>query len=210
MLPPAEVPGDAAPRLSASEAVVGHTHTAFKAPVAIRRRLALASALAALATAIGLIALWPPADPLAEVDSIGMSSEVFDATVESVREGPCEGGSPGDADCRTATIRLRQGPHKGDSRTLDLPSGRGPAFGVGDTVVVSYEPTAPEGLDYGFADRNRKAVLWWLAALFAVTVVALGRLRGLAALGGLAASFVVLLKFILPAVWRGQTRWPSQ
>jgi uncharacterized membrane protein len=39
--------------------------------------------------------------------------------------------------------------------------------------------------------------------LFAACVVALGGLRGLAALAGLAVSFVILLTFILPAILEG-------
>jgi len=48
-------------------------------------------------------------------------------------------------------------------------------------------------------------VLLWLAVIFAVAVVALGRLRGVAALVGLAASIVVLLTFVLPAILDGRS-----
>jgi uncharacterized membrane protein len=46
--------------------------------------------------------------------------------------------------------------------------------------------------------------MWWLAAAFAVLVVAVARWRGLAALVGLAVSFWVLLKFMLPALLSGE------
>jgi uncharacterized membrane protein len=47
-------------------------------------------------------------------------------------------------------------------------------------------------------------VLLWLAGAFALAVVALGRLRGVTALAGLAVSIAVLLMFVLPAVLDGR------
>src|ERR687892_90530 len=49
-----------------------------------------------------------------------------------------------------------------------------------------------------------KRILFGLAIAFALTVVALGRLRGLTALAGLAVSIGVLLWFVLPAVLDGR------
>nr|WP_246220863.1 YibE/F family protein [Phytoactinopolyspora mesophila] len=46
--------------------------------------------------------------------------------------------------------------------------------------------------------------LLWLAILFAVAVVVLSRWRGLAALGGLVISVVVLITFLLPALLAGK------
>lgn len=89
---------------------------------------------------------------------------------------------------------------------LDFPeSASTPTFDLGDVVVLSYVPEAGEGFEYQFADRQRKPVLLWLAGLFAVAVVLLGRLRGLAALAGLAGSLVVLLQFALPAIIDGRS-----
>lgn len=184
---------------------MGHTHSNFEVSVRTRRVLAVAAGLAALLTVIGLVALWPSGDPSDEVDDLGFTPDLYDARLEALTEGPCEGTTPEeDVVCANATVRLLQGPDRGASIDLDLPpSGSGPSFEVGDVLVVSYDSSAPDGFQYGFADRNRKPVLWWLAGLFALTVVLLGRLRGFAALAGLAASFVVLLKFVLPAVVAG-------
>ena len=184
---------------------MGHTHTEFAVSVRTRRLLALAAGIAALLTTIGLLALWPSGGATDDVGDLGFTSDVYDARVQAIAEGPCEGTSPEeDVICATARVRLQQGPDQGKTIELDLPGGdRGPSFAVGDVLVLSYDGEAPEGFQYAFADRNRKPVLWWLAGLFAVVVVLLGRLRGLAALAGLAASFVVLLKFILPAIVGG-------
>lgn len=52
-------------------------------------------------------------------------------------------------------------------------------------------------------DVNRKVPLAVLAAIFALAVVAVGRMRGLMALVALAVSFLVLMFFILPAILQG-------
>lgn len=186
---------------------MGHTHTEFEVSTGTRRALAVAAAALALLTAVGLVVLWPSGDVKDDVDELGFTRDLFDARVVSAQEAPCEFAAPEEPDlvCATATARLLQGPDEGEAVDLTLPTG-GSGFDVdvGDVLVLSYDETAAEDFQYGFADRNRKPVLWWLAALFALVVVLLGRLRGLAALAGLAASFVVLLKFILPAIVGGE------
>jgi uncharacterized membrane protein len=56
---------------------------------------------------------------------------------------------------------------------------------------------------YFFADQQRRTALLWLAVLFAIAVVALGRLRGVAALAALALTTVILLRFTIPAILDG-------
>ena len=184
---------------------MGHSHAEFAVSVRTRRLLALAAGAAAVLTVIGLLVLWPSDGASDDVGDLGFTSDVYDARVQAIDEGPCEGTTPEEeVICANARVRLQQGPDRGKTIELDLPaSGRGPSFGVGDVLVLSYDPEAPEGFQYAFADRNRKPVLWWLAGLFALVVVLLGRLRGFAALAGLGASFVVLLQFILPAIVGG-------
>ena len=184
---------------------MGHAHAEFAVSVRTRRLLALAAGAAAVLTVIGLLVLWPSGGDTDDVGDLGFTSEVYDARVQAVAEGPCEGTTPEEGvTCVHSRVRLQQGPEQGKTIELDLPSsGRGPSFSVGDVLVLSYDPDAPEGFQYAFADRNRKPVLWWLAGLFALVVVLLGRLRGFAALAGLGASFVVLLQFVLPAIVGG-------
>ena len=66
-------------------------------------------------------------------------------------------------------------------------------------------PTPPAGFEYTYNDRQRRTVLVWLAIVFAVAVIALGRLRGLAALVSLGASIVVILQFIVPSMLDGNS-----
>ena len=185
---------------------MGHSHgTAAAVNVRARRALAAAAIAAAVATLLGLVALWPSGDPVDGVDDLGFTRALYDARVESAQQGACEGTSPEDqVVCSSTEVRMLQGPDDGTTVELELPVDGGvPSFAVGDVLVLSYDPEAPPGFEYAFADRNRKPVLWWLAGLFALVVVLLGRLRGVAALAGLGASFVVLLQFILPAIVSG-------
>ena len=55
-----------------------------------------------------------------------------------------------------------------------------------------------------YYDRNRGPLLLVVGLLFGIAVVALGRLRGVAALVGLAISVAVLIWFIVPAIIAGR------
>lgn len=187
---------------------MGHGHAEFPVALPMRRGLAVVAGALAVLTVLGLVVLWPGGDVRRGVNDLGFTRDLYDAEVEAIASGPCTGSPVDDgsdvATCRTARVRLEQGPDRGERVELDLATdGAGPDIDRGDVLVLSYEPDAPEELRYAFADKNRKPVLWWLAALFAVVVVLLGRLRGIAALAGLVASFLVLLKFVIPAILLG-------
>jgi uncharacterized membrane protein len=174
-----------------------------------------AAMVLAVATVTGLIVLRPGGGAgRPDLAEAGVTSAFYDARVLGARTGPCRhgGGAPDAAapaegtSCRVVEAQLLEGPDAGRTVRLDFrPSSTNPDLDDGDKVVLSYTPAAPAGDEYQFADRQRKPVLFWLAALFAVAVVLLGRVRGVAALVGLVASLVVLLAFTLPAVIDGRS-----
>lgn len=168
--------------------------------------------LLALATVAGLIALWPTGED--EFQDFGFARDFYDAKVIAVLPIDCPGidpavgpvpGSARSVECATYQFQLLAGPDEGEIITIeayDIASGYG--YGVNDKVVLARNPDAvDERFRYSIADRQRKPALFWLAVLFAVCVVALGRLRGLAALAGLAATLALLLAFTLPAIVEG-------
>jgi uncharacterized membrane protein len=117
---------------------------------------------------------------------------------------PCGRGSP--ETCLTASVRLTSGPDKGQITQLELSMGPGnPALERGDRIVVGRTADQSLGNLYYFSDYQRRAPLLILALGFAVIVIAVGRLRGLTALVGLAITFAVLVKFVLPAVLEGKS-----
>ena len=177
-----------------------------RVPPRIARLLVLAVAPLLLATLVGLVVLWPRGRLPAPQSGIGLRATLVTGTVASVTKMPCKGGPATIATCQSARIRLTSGPDKGTVTVLDLSFGPGnPTFKKGDSILLDLS-TDPTGRSfYSFADYQRRAPLVLLALLFAVVVIAIGRLRGLAALAGLVVTFAVLVKFVLPAVLLGKS-----
>jgi uncharacterized membrane protein len=181
---------------------MGGNHARTAAPETRRmRRLALLLVVPVAAlTLLGLVLLWPSEG----VDSAeGLAAAQQDATVTAIDAEPCEASLPDDVNgCGTAGILLE------DSDTdveVPLPNGAGaPRVSVGDDVVVT-ETEGPDGTSYTIVDHQRGTGMVVLIGVFALALVAFGRLRGLAALFGLAVTFGVLLLFVVPAVLAGSS-----
>jgi uncharacterized membrane protein len=157
------------------------------------------------ATLLGLWLLRPTGENRPDVSRF-FPREVFDALVVAADEAPCPGEPEQGVRCRRVTYRLEQGPDQGRMFTQEFVGGAAtPTLEAGDEVLVSFDPRAEDPFRYRFYDRRRGPALLWLALAFAVAVVALGRLRGLAALAGLAASLLVLVAYVLPAVLDGRS-----
>ncbi len=75
---------------------------------------------------------------------------------------------------------------------------------AGDDVLVS-ELVTSAGTVYTIKDHVRRIPLWALSLAFAVLVVAVGGRQGALSLVGLAVTFFVLVRFIVPAILDG---WP--
>lgn len=115
-----------------------------------------------------------------------------------------QGSGAGEAGtCKKATVRVDTGKDKGRTFTEIVQPDQSRQLDQGEKVVVSYEPSAPKNLQYSVTDVNRTLPMALLAGIFAVAVVVVGRMRGLAALIALAVSFVLLSFFILPAILQG-------
>jgi uncharacterized membrane protein len=166
--------------------------------------VSIVAAALAVATAVGLIVLWPSGRNQPNLRGLGFVSEVYDAEVVSASEVPCGGQTEAGVTCRRVAFELLEGPHPGRSVAQEFViSGSTPILEAGDRVMLAYDATAEPAFQYRFVDRDRGGALVWLAAAFAVAVILLGRLRGVAALAGLAASIAVLLVFVLPAILEG-------
>ena len=75
---------------------------------------------------------------------------------------------------------------------------------TGDATAPGDPSTLPNGDVYAWADFSRGLPLGILAALFAVVVIAVARIRGLAALVGLGLAGLVIGRFMLPALRLGE------
>ncbi|TXS30503.1 YibE/F family protein [Streptomyces sp. ms191] len=204
----------------------GHSHShGPAAPVSRHLRKVIAAVVIPFATAVvvGLVVLWPGGTPAHERTGVGFDRQTEQGRVVSVEKVDCkdvnaaqvpptgdtstpEGREAVDSqrgECGKATIEVTTGVNAG-RRFVEIVQPDAPRqLDEGQGVVVAYAPDAPRDLQYSVIDVNRKVPLTVLAAIFAIAVVLVGRMRGVMALIALAASFVVLTFFILPAILEG-------
>jgi uncharacterized membrane protein len=164
----------------------------------------LLGVLAVVITAMAL--LWP--GPHTDI-APAADQQVISGSIGAIRVVPCPDGSSGNsgsgvarpAGCGTAEVALEDG----RTVTANLPSGAAaPDVSIGDKVTLTRTRDAPAGLRYQIVDQQRGLQLWVICAAFAAAIVAFGRWRGLAALAGLALTFAVLLRFVVPAILDGK------
>jgi uncharacterized membrane protein len=158
-----------------------------------------------LATVIGLIVLWPGGEPtraqqVAET-YLPPGTTYPDARVVSVDPFDCSTDPAAPATCAVVVVEVLDGEGAGDYQSLEVQADV-VASGVeeGDVLVLTRDPAADGGVVYQFFDYERDTPLVTLAIAFAVVVVLVARLRGLASLVGLTFAFFILLQFVLPGL----------
>ncbi|MGA7397176.1 MAG: YibE/F family protein [Solirubrobacterales bacterium] len=166
-----------------------------------------AVAFIAVATAIGLVLLWPGSEPEFSL-GVGPVGDTQSGEIQAVTSQECP--PPRKGTCIDADVEITSGPQSGEVVPIQVSSG-GPTatYDPGDKVRVAkidYAPignelsTAPVEPVYSLIDFERRAPMLWLALAFGFLVIVFGRLRGALSLVGLAASLAVVLLFIVPAI----------
>jgi uncharacterized membrane protein len=180
------------------------------------RRLGLVGLMKAIVavgivgTIAGALVLWPygrhdHARGLGPVKTNG-------AVVQKVTTGDC--GTPGPAHCLHVKAKLLDGAAAGTVTGFTILGQVGSlVLQRGDHIRV-YATKLPPGARsvsgrkpdaYGFADFDRRAPMLWLAIGFVVLLLLTGRMRGLRALVGLAASLLLVVEFLIPAILHGHS-----
>lgn len=77
-------------------------------------------------------------------------------------------------------------------------------YEVGDQVFVDAYTDEYGQETFYVVEFVRSSSLFWLAAIFIVLVLLVGRFKGLKALISLSLSFIIIIKFILPQILKGQ------
>jgi uncharacterized membrane protein len=185
---------------------VDHVETA-RTPRAI---LLTGLALAAVATVVGLVVLWPSGDrPSAEFSAPGVTFP--EATVVKVYEAcpvlvadpsvpPAEREDFPDI-CNKLEAELASGERVvADATPPVVTSGLEP----GDEIKLSVIPSSSGGKPhYSWYSTERDFPLGLMSVLFVVVVAVVARLRGVLALVGLGFAGLVVWKFMLPALLGG-------
>jgi uncharacterized membrane protein len=79
------------------------------------------------------------------------------------------------------------------------------SFETGQKILVE-RAVGPDGEEiYFFSDFVRKSTLYWLFALFVLVALAITGATGIKAIFGLAFSFLIIFKFILPNILSGSS-----
>ena len=170
------------------------------AVVARRVRMVVAGLLVPmiLAAVVATVVLWPRHD----VSSATLVTNQARGVVMALK--PCPGH---DADnCDKASVRITEASTGGTGKivTVDVPKGkRGARVSKGDRILLSIDTKSGSSPVYNLIDHDRSLPLLLLGAVFAVAVVVLSRWRGVAALGALVVTGVVLTQFVLPAILAG-------
>lgn len=158
----------------------------------------------ALIGVVGMVLLWPGETP----DTASQAAEEISGTVVglSLHECPEIPGMENNPDAPTRCGQVSVELETGELVVTNLPNGaNAPYVDLGDDVVLIHLPDSMEGeYSHHIVDHDREMPLWILGIAFALAVVAFGRWRGVLALVGLAATFVVLLLFIVPAILSGE------
>lgn len=205
----------------------GHGHSEDRpldpATAAARRRATILLAATviplAIATIVGVFALWPdgdgPQDRRLDTTYGAADSRIVGGTIRDVETFSCGGPEEAGDDpsvqreltCVRAEVRLTEGPDAGSRVPVDLPPETHRA-GVSEDAPVRLLHTSnvgPDGADYySFIDFEREFPMLVLAIGYAAIVVAVARMRGLRALLGLGFAYVMLGMFMLPALLEGK------
>lgn len=166
----------------------------------------------AIWTVVAMVVMWP-GDVSTHIRSDASTAVATGLTtppghVVAVAEQSCEGmegSGPGQsARCARLTVRLDEGPEKGQQVEVPLEAAKfASGVDVGDRVLL-YRVPGPDGAGtYSFAEFDRGLPLLMIVIVFALAVVAVARLRGLLSLVGLAFAAFICVKFMFPALVSG-------
>jgi uncharacterized membrane protein len=187
--------------------------------VRVAKLIWLTVGFAALVTVIGLALFWPHAGRAISAATNDLSDSPLKAEVVDVVKAPCTGTTASDnVLCNFVQLHLdgfdvpppvvprgSGEPVIPSGPTIEQPESSVGALHRGDDIYVNMTVNADGTATFSFYDYQRALPMWILVAVFVGAVVILGRWRGLGAIAGLAASLVVIVKFLLPSILDGHS-----
>lgn len=168
------------------------------------RRLLGVVAVLALGAVIGLAWLWPRGPVLPEEDTPPLeelvAGELRDVTLVEGEPDEIMGIS---GETAQLEVELLDGPDAGQRIELEINTDGFPAFVIGDRVLLDRTTDADGERRYFITDFQRLPTLFWLLALFVVTVLVISGWHGFRSLLGLAISLFLVVRFVVPAIIAG-------
>jgi uncharacterized membrane protein len=194
-----------------------HSHRAAPdgdVPIGGRVRVALLTFLAvcAVATVVGVVALWPDHGAVDRVRAgapyAAPGVTTPDAEVLSVGPGcpPDSSSARPPAGCDQVRVKVLDGAGKGDEASIRVPTEVATSgIGTGDHLEL-FRSAAQHGQapTYSYSTVRRAVPLLWLAAVFVVVVLLVAGRRGAMAVVGLVLSGATLYWFLLPSLLSGK------
>lgn len=132
----------------------------------------------------------------------------FRATVLSVEEPIIEESEYSTTETYNFTVKIKRGPYKGTEQTAsqiissDAPVNSRPVS-KGDSIIL-YESVVDDESTFAFAEYVRSDALIVLAVLFAVFLVAFGRMKGFKTLITLILTVAAVFFVMFPAILNGE------
>lgn len=176
---------------------------ALRAPRGVRITLALLIVPLFVGSLAAAAILRPQA--VAHPQALGAPTELVEGTATNVTTRECQPGVPSGGMCSDVQIAVETGPDKGQTVNMTITEGPGqPRVKDGAPIIVGR--TDDQGqITYYFSDLQRSNGLALVGIAFAIFVVAVARMRGLGALVGLAVTFAIITKFVLPSILDGNS-----
>ncbi len=156
----------------------------------------------AIFVAIGFFILVPKTSPDLDLTALGFSDDNLPATVTQSESAPCSYDSS--LPCLTAEFEFTYEDELTTHTQEFSQEIEHPDLEVGDSVFISVNAFEDGSKSFQYSDRDRRIFVVAITLIFAGAVVALARWRGALALFGLAASVIVLLLFVIPAIIAGR------
>ncbi len=197
--------------MSGSHSHGGENQVRLVAHRQIRQLLCGVTVLAGVLASITVILLWPNEKPAQNEAAQTFSGANFlSGRVQAFSEFAC-GGTPDfstsapevrpDSRCVSADVKLP------DGKVVKIsipPPVKEAGLDVGDKIRIVKFRGQGSKTEYSWSDYDRRLPLGILAAVFVLSVVVIARFKGLASILGLGVAYLLITKFMLPALILGE------
>ena len=178
----------------------------FGSMTVVHRRLLVVVGVLLVATVVGMVALWPTADPLPDGEEEPLE-DLIDGEVVAVEhiEGEPDPDTGFSGDRVELRVELRDGPDAGEIVELSVDADGFPDISLGDRVALDQMIDGDGEQQYFLTDFQRTPTLLVLGLIFVLAVLGVSRWQGLRSLIGLGLSLAVVVQFVVPAIAAGSS-----